>query len=142
MRKPINYEGYKSKIEEIGEFPFYGPFTLFDELYKVINESSNPNLQYETSFIDNIALKEIKNYSQDGKLLQLDIPNLRINHEDVFWNLVFLFINCRIDLKLICPYENDPALPKYSKKNNDYMDQISSANVRQSANASYNANNC
>ena len=49
MRRRKNIGGAKSKLEEVGDFDFYGPFTLFHTLYKVIEDYSGNNIHLNLS---------------------------------------------------------------------------------------------
>jgi hypothetical protein len=107
MRRKIIHEGIKTKIEPLGEFPFLGSFSLFSSLYKLIEQFSGNNLRYSSFKQKGGGLNEILDYSLDNKLLQIHVPNLRLNNPEVFWNLVYLFMNDKVDYKFICPYESD-----------------------------------
>lgn len=101
MRRRKNIDGTKSKLEEVGDFEYYGPFTLFQTLYRVIEDYSGNNIHLNLSSVGQTNLQEIKEYSLDDKLLQINVPELRIQHEDVFWNLVYLFMTVKIDYRFI-----------------------------------------
>lgn len=105
-RKQKNNDGIKSKCEELGEYPFYGQFTLFDRLYRIIDNCSGNNVEQQ-QFEEHKNWVEIKNYNLDHRLIKLDVIDLRLLHQDVFWNLVYRFGVADIDYRFMCPYEVD-----------------------------------
>ena len=107
IRREAHSEGPKSRFEDVGEFELYGSFTLFKELYNIIEDFSGHNIKYNSLRTLGNNIQEIMEYSLDEKLLQINVPDLRTKHEIIFWNLVHLFINDKIDYKFILPYKND-----------------------------------
>ena len=105
MNRKESKDGVKSKPQHVGDFKYMGPFTLFSELYGLIEDFSGNNIKYSNNQMTN--LQEILNYSLDNRLLQVNVPNLRLQRQEIFWNLIYLFINEKIDYKFICPYEAD-----------------------------------
>lgn len=96
MKKKITRSGEKSKLEEVAVYPYFGSFNLFKNLHDIILNHS----QYQSGFIaEEISFK-------------ISVPYLRIRHESIFWNLIYLFTNDKIDYKFICPYQDD--LPRSS----------------------------
>jgi hypothetical protein len=110
MRRDKNCESISSKLEDMGEFHYLGNFELFSKVFEVINSTSNSNREYRASVYENQNLKEIHKFGKDDYLLQLDLIDLRLNKQEVFWNLVYLLISSKIDYKFMLPYEDDDYL--------------------------------
>ena len=104
MRREQIFDGERKKLELVNEVELFGPFNLFSKLYQLIDASSGNNIELRESQI--IRLTENIEHSIDKYLLQLNPNSLRLGHEDIFWNLIYLFTNDGINYKFICPYES------------------------------------
>ena len=69
--------------------------------------------------MQHICLKNLKNDYDENNALSLDILNLRKNHQELFWNLVYRFIQDKRDYTFLVPYESH-IFPDADKKSDEY----------------------
>lgn len=104
---------YKKKYEKFKEVDYFGPFLLFTKLKKFqkieFNKAASLTKQNvsSTSLRYSGILQEVSSSNWSYRLLQFDIKEMFLSHQELYWNLIYRFTKDKKDYVFMLPYEVD-----------------------------------
>ena len=100
-----------SEKEFVVDVEYYPPFKLFNELRNyILNDQMDPSKRSSELWEDNKFIEAFNKRSDshlETSILMMDVVNLRLARDKLFWNLVYRFNSDKRDFTFLLPYEMD-----------------------------------